>query len=103
MSPPERTAPAPEVVANHFVRQYYGRMMMEEPAEVMRFYSEDSTFVFESGTKEEAAKLQHLGLVTAERIDVDGDDSVDAKSTSEGEILIKVTGWVTTSAMEPRR
>ena len=29
-------------------------MMMEEPAEVMRFYSEDSTFVFESGTKEEA-------------------------------------------------
>ena len=112
MSPPERKAPAPKVVAGHFVRQYYGSAMVKKLTELMRFYTEESTFVFESGTPEEAepvsgvtaikAKLEHLGLEEAQAIDLGGDDSIDAKPTEEGRVIIKVTDWVTIFGMEPR-
>ncbi|CAN0450438.1 unnamed protein product, partial [Ascophyllum nodosum] len=87
-------------------------MMMEEPAKVMNFYTEESAFSFASGTTEEAkpvtgiaaikAKLDEVGLLEAQSIDLCGDHEIDAEPTEGGGVRIKVTGWVTFSGMEPR-
>ncbi|CAN0433152.1 unnamed protein product, partial [Ascophyllum nodosum] len=91
-------------VAGHFVRQYYRSALGKKLTELIRLYTEESTLVFASGTTEEAepvsgvtaikakAKLEHLGLEEAQAIDVGDDDSIDAKPTEEGGVLIKVTG-----------
>ncbi|CAN0412498.1 unnamed protein product [Ascophyllum nodosum] len=93
MSSPEGRAP--EVVASHFCRQFYGEVVMNEPAKIMRFYSDESTFLFESGTTEEAkpvrgrtaikAKLDEVGILDAEAIDLGGEDAIDARRIEEGQ------------------
>jgi len=93
-------SPPPSTVATSFVAHYY-RVLSKKPAELFRFYKEESSFTF--GAPGEAAepvtgieaiktKITGLGLEGA-KVEV-GQGSVDAQASRDGGVVMLVTGTI---------
>jgi hypothetical protein len=111
-TPPPKpvTMPSPAVVANHFIKQYYGKVLPEKPLELHRFYTNESTFTHASGSALEEPtsgmdniknKIRNLGLEEA-RVDLES-GSMDAQPSQNGGVLLMVTGSIHVRGKAPRQ
>ncbi len=102
--------PPPAVVGNHFIKQYYGKVLPENPLDLHRFYMDQSTFTHASGCAPEEPvsgvenikkKITTLGLQDA-TVDLQF-GSVDAHASENGGVLLLVTGAITLRGKAPRQ
>ncbi len=102
--------PPPAVVGNHFIKQYYGKVLPAKPFDLHRFYMDQSTFTHASGCAPEEPvsglenikkKITTLGLQDA-TVDLQC-GSVDAHASQNGGVLLMVTGAITLRGQPPRQ
>ncbi len=102
--------PPPAIVGNHFIKQYYGKVLPAKPFDLHRFYMDESTFTHASGCAPEEPvsglenikkKITTLGLQDA-TVDLQC-GSVDAHASQNGGVLLMVTGAITLRGQAPRQ
>ncbi len=102
--------PPPAVVGNHFIKQYYGKVLPAKPFDLHRFYMDQSTLTHASGCAPEEPvsglenikkKITTLGLQDA-TVDLQC-GSVDAHASQNGGVLLVVTGAITLRGQAPRQ
>ncbi|CAM9864680.1 unnamed protein product [Chrysoparadoxa australica] len=102
--------PQPELLANHFIKQYYGEVLPKKPLELHRFYKEESVFTHAQGTTSAdpttgldniKEKIKQVVLKDA-TVDLEC-GSIDAQHSQNDGVLLTVTGAITLAGGAPRQ